>query len=349
MIELKNDTLNVAFPELHPRARLSVTFHRTLRIPDDDGTYPLPPSLGAFPLRHVDDFGERVPDAWRRHGGVLLPMYQAEAMWLSFRSADGYPFAVQVTTGKVDALTGEPWRDALARDPQNFMEVPGQPWLDGYVVEKGTIRQFVAMPLGSGYSAEEQITGKAEFGGVQLRFVPLKREVWEREEEERRRREAEVSRMRVEYTLMEGDHYSEMSYVAAPSPMMADMGLAPGGRMTQEVYASQRPLSDWDESRASRCFVHLANSLVWRAMTGAEPPTTPITAAEYARYGMPWFDWYDAKREAVAAREALAKLKSVAEIGRAKGDVPLPENASVEVERVVRLGDARGVVREGVF
>jgi hypothetical protein len=29
--------------------------------------------------------------------------------------------------------------------------LPEQPWLDGYCVEKGYIRQFVAMPLGEGY------------------------------------------------------------------------------------------------------------------------------------------------------------------------------------------------------
>ena len=338
MIELLNDRLQVTFPGAHPDARLGVTLHRTLRIPDDGRDYPLPPSLGPFPLRHVDDFGERVPEAWRRHGGVLLPMYQAEAMWLSFEAPARYPIAVQVATGKVDALTGAPWRDALTLDPQNFLQVPGQPWLDGYVVEKGTIRQFVAMPLGSGYSAEEQITGRAELGGIQLRFVPLKREVWEREEELRRTRPAE------------GNAPYPAAYVAAPAPMMADMGLAPGGRMTQEVYVSHRPLSDWDEARASRCFVHLANSLVWRAITGAEPPTTPVTAEEYARRRMPWFDWYDASGEAVAAQKALAGLKSVAELGKAKGDVPLPENASVEVERVVRYGDRRGEeVREGAF
>jgi hypothetical protein len=41
---------------------------------------------------------------------------------------------------------------------------PKHPWLDGYCVEKGVIRQFVAIPLGEGYSLEEQLTGEAEFG-----------------------------------------------------------------------------------------------------------------------------------------------------------------------------------------
>ena len=98
----------------------------------------------------------------------MLPMYQSEAMWLNFGShyvpdrAARYPFAVKVATGKVCAVSGETWRNDLDRQPkQNYLAIPKQPWLDGYCVEEGLIRQFVAMPLGAGYTAEEQVTGEA--------------------------------------------------------------------------------------------------------------------------------------------------------------------------------------------
>ena len=58
------------------------------------------------------------------------------------------------------------------------MVVPGQPWLDGYCVQTGIIRQFVAMPLGRGYTAEEQLTGEALHGGLQISVHPMKREVY---------------------------------------------------------------------------------------------------------------------------------------------------------------------------
>ena len=61
------------------------------------------------------------------------------------------------------------------RHPQDYMVVPGQPWLDGFCVEKGLIRQFVAMPLGEGYTPEEQLTGEAEHGGLQIAVYPMKR------------------------------------------------------------------------------------------------------------------------------------------------------------------------------
>ena len=77
MIELKHNDLVFTFPEVHEEARLHISFQRTLRIPDDDKTYPLPPGLGSFPLRHVDDFASGLPDKWLSRGGVLLPMYQS--------------------------------------------------------------------------------------------------------------------------------------------------------------------------------------------------------------------------------------------------------------------------------
>jgi hypothetical protein len=64
---VKTQRTEVSFPEVHPQAKLTIEFQRTLRIPDDDKTYPLPPGLGAFPLKHVDDHAEDVPATWRRY------------------------------------------------------------------------------------------------------------------------------------------------------------------------------------------------------------------------------------------------------------------------------------------
>jgi len=177
MLELRSNQLVFSFPEVHPDARLTVTLHRTFRIPDDGKKYPLPPSCGFFPIRHVDDFKDKVPQKWVGRGGVMVPLYQSEAMWLAFDPqfsnlhAHHYAFAIKVATGKVSAVTGKKWSKKLKDG--DYLVSPGQPWLDGYVVEDGTIRQFVAAPLGLGVTVEEQITGEAEFGGLQLEVVPM--------------------------------------------------------------------------------------------------------------------------------------------------------------------------------
>jgi len=346
VIELKHERLGFSFPDVHPQATLAIHFQRTLRIPDDDKTYPLPPGLGAFPLRHVDDFAATVPHGWQEHGGVMLPMYQAEAMWLHFTAGydsergANYPFAIKVATGKIDAVTGKNWSNGLDRGPQNYMVAPKQPWLDGYCVEKGVIRQFVAMPLGDGYTAEEQITGKAEHGGLQIIVYPMKREVFERRFPKR-----DLKRCRsVDSYMMDGDSMDCM--LSADSAM----GLAPGGRMKQEIYEDPYDFSDWDLTQSSRCYVHIANSLAWRSITKQSPPTKPPSAADYTRYGLPWFDYYD-ESPAVKGSGILSKIKSVLGISKEKRQLPLPENEPCEPENVVKLGPKRvgDQVREGSF
>lgn len=332
MIELEKDQLVFRFPEVHPDAVLRVGFQRTLRIPDDDRDYPLPPGLGLFPLRHVDDFAPRVPPPWIEHGGVMLPMYQSEALWLHFSGF--YPFAVKVATGKIDAVTGEALRPGLARRPQNYLAIPEQPWLDGYCVERGVIRQFVAMPLGAGYTAEEQITGAGEHGGLQVVVHPIRAEAYER------------SRRVV---LGRPGSLGEVAYMVAGAT--AELGLAPGGRMRQQIYHDPHALADWDQGHTARCFVHLANSLVWRAITGEDPPTTPPTAREYAAARLPWFEYYADGLAAVEGAGILRRLKSVMGLGAEKRGAPLPENEPVEATPVVELrkGLKRGQVREGRF
>ena len=332
MVELKNDALVFSFPEVHPDAVLEISFQRTLRIPDDGKNYPLPPGLDRFPLRHVDDFAKRVPATWLEHGGAMLPMYQSEALWLHFSSPNDYPFAVKVATGKINAVTGESWHDTLTAEPQDYLSVPEQPWLDGYCVAEGVIRQFVAMPLGSGYSVEEQLTGAGEHGGIQLLVHPLRREAFRPSQR------------------ASGGPYVFMEAELAPYGL-ADMGLAPGGTMEQEIYDDPHQFSDWNLQQRSRCFVHLANALVWRAITGADPPTTPLTAAEYTRAGLPWFDYYADKLPVLAGGSRLGGLRSVKQMGEDKHDMPLPENESVDPALVVKLraGLRKDEVREGRF
>src|SRR4029077_6465650 len=173
-----------------------------------------------FPLCHVDDHSRRVPSDWLERGGGMFPVYQSEARWRSFaagyagRRGTSYPFAIKVAAGKINAVTGKSWSDGLSAHPQDYMVRPRQPWLDGFCVEKGLIRQFVAMPLGAGYTAEEQLTGQAEHGGLQIVVYPMKREVFERRFPEREP-ESYVSTA------------SEIVSALRCAPAGAAMGLAP--------------------------------------------------------------------------------------------------------------------------
>ncbi len=131
----------------------------------------------------------------------------------------------------------------------------------------------------------------------------------------------------------------------------SDMGLAPGGQMRQEIYADPYGIEDWDLDRCSRCYVHIANSLVWRSITGENPPTVPPTAKEYTDEGLPWFEYYSEDSKPIKGSKKLKSLKSVVKKGKEKGDVPLPENEPVTPANIIQLrkGLKKNQVREGVF
>lgn len=250
MIELIQNQLVFSFPEIHPDARCMIGFQRTLRLPDDNKAYPLPPGLEKFPLMHVDDLGECLLKDWETHGGIFFPMYQAEAMWINFNS--DYPFAIKVAAGKINAVTGDSWSNQLHTNPQDYLIIPKQPWLDGFCISKGKVRQFVAMPLGDGYTAEEQLTGAAEHGGIQIIAYPMKREAYQQ-------------------LLAIRNSEIKFSRSAVNETLPVNMGLAPGGLMRQEIYKDYHGISAWDTTIFSRCYVHIINSQIYHALTGKHP------------------------------------------------------------------------------
>lgn len=331
MIELKSNQLVFQFPEVHEDAMCRIEFQRTLRIPDDNREHFLPPGLGQFHLNHVDDYSEKVPKKWNQHGGIFMPMYQSEAMWINFYS--NYPMVIKVAAGKIDAITGDAWTNELHEHPQNYLVLPDQPWLDGFCVEKGLIRQFVAMPLGDGYSAEEQITGEAEHGGVQLLVCPMKEEVYKQKYETKRTWLYEKNE---EVSFMEED-------------LCMDMGLAPGGLMRQEIYTDKHGIESWDFSNYSRCFVHLLNTLQYLSITGSKPPTEPPTAKEYTNAGLPWFDYYAGDQKALKGAAKLAGLDSVAAKHVKLGKGVMEGNDPVVPIHVKKIGPKKLTVREGEF
>ncbi|WP_031008128.1 hypothetical protein [Streptomyces sp. NRRL F-5727] len=257
-----------------------VRFMRTLRLPET-GTHRLPPGLGTFPLRRVEDYPDTVPDAWRAKGGVMMPVYLREAMWLSFAGSPE-PTALQVGVGKVCAISGRKWTGKLSRRPQNYVVLPRQPWLDGINSGKGTVRQFVAVPLGMGATVEGQVTGEETVGGLQLGGYG-------------------------------GPPPMPMAAPAGPPPAAAAMGIGAGGTMRQEVYQDDRPSRDWSDTADARVFVHLVTPPEWRRITGEAPPPSPVDRAAYTRAGLPWYDYFDADGTDLDPSGTLADVKPVGE------------------------------------
>ncbi|WP_432177038.1 hypothetical protein [Streptomyces sp. Tue6028] len=327
---------------------VQVRFMRTLRLPET-GTHALPPGLGEFPVRRVEDYADTVPAAWRSRGGVMLPVYLREAMWLNF-AGSSEPAALQVGVGKVCAISGKKWSSRLTRKPQNYVVLPRQPWLDGINSGKGTVRQFVAVPLGLGATVEGQVTGEEVWGGVQLQSFPLNDAELAAWREEERRRAQERSFMPPPPGGAYGAAYPMAAPAApgaAPAPAAAPagrarsapaMGLGVGGSMRQEVYRDDRPLKAWAEEPAGRVFVHLVTPPEWRRITGEAAPPSPVDRAAYTRAGLPWFDYYDQDASDLAPTDALG---SVQPVGEWLGDDHEPWQQP-SPHQIKPLGDAPG-------
>jgi hypothetical protein len=311
---------------------LWISFQRTLRIPDDGKRYPLPPGLGSFPVRRVDDYADAVPAEWRERGGLFLPMFQREAMWLHLCGPPWKPRAVKVAVGKVCALTGKPWSEELHDDKQDYLVSPPQPWLDGIAGGKGMIRQFVAMPLGTGYTVEGQVTGEERFGGIQIKVV----------EPKPGRFPDEPPAAALRGRGLDSLHVFRCEAAAPPQARargrrVGAMGLGAGGRMKQKIYPDPHGLETWDLGNSARVFVHIVNSELWREITGEAPLPTPVTAKTYASYKLPWFDLYDEGAATLDPSDVLADVKSIKEMDQLKFENSLQDDDPVAVGPVKRI------------
>ncbi len=294
----------------------SVSFQRTLRIPDDGKTYPLPPTLGRFPVSRAKDYAERVPAEWKKRGDLFLPMYQREALWLAFDAPEWRPTALQVAIGGINAVSGEQDEARLSAAPQNYLVAPDQMWLDGINAGDGVIRQFVAMPLGMGYTVEAQLTGKEEVGGIQIRAYDPK-----------------PGRFPDRPPRRSPEFISPMMMMPMAAPMAGGMmGLGAGGRMEQKIYPDEYGLDTWDQENSGSVFVHIVNSEQYRELTGHKPPHSPVSAKTYTEYGFPWFELYDERLGTLPASRKLSRAKSIREIEMSRHAPNVAEEEAVEIK-----------------
>lgn len=282
-----------------------VSFQRTVRVPLGAREFPLPPSFGRFPVSRLG--GEDTASI-----EVALPMLQLEALWIGFEGDDWPPHAVMVGAGGVNALTGEPWEERLSVTPQNYLVCPDQSWLDGINAGEGFVRQFVATPLGSGLSVEEQLGTPAPKGGIRIAvFAPR------------------PGRLPAHVATPAGA-------ARPPAGMPADAGLmslGAGGKITQKIYPDPYGLDVWEAEPFARANVLLLNSEQYRDATGRDAPRSPLDAQTYARLGLPWFELYEEDRADLPPSRRLAGVKTV---GRAETEDEDTDPGSLRVRRLGR-------------
>ncbi len=299
--------------------RATVSFHRTLRVPDNGGSYPLPPSFGRFPLYSCLDYRDRLPADRNEPSSFFIPLHQREALWLGFDGESWHPTALVVGADGVNVITGEPWHAPLARAPQNYVVVPDQPWLDGIRSRTGLVRQFVAMPLGEGFTLAEQVEQRSAHKGIQLRA-----------------HEARPGRFSGEPPPVD---------LSAPMAMRSQpwgpaLGIGAGGAIAQKIYPDAHGFDSWESDSAACALVHIVNSAQFSAITGKAPPPSPVSAADYTKHGFSWFELWDEERDDLGSQRVLEEIKSIGAIdvarepSRTEPVVPIPDSQIRKIRRV---------------
>jgi len=168
------------FHHVHADARIGVSFTRTLRVPDDGCAGTVPAGLDRLPMARVRDLRGTMPDDWERAQGIVLPVYQSEAVRVLLDSPLGYPWAVKVLADARNALTGRPWQPKLVRRPPNYIMVPCRNHLDRVPGMDGRPKQIVARPLHEADTSRGPVFDAAAIRSLHIAVTPLAADRWRR-------------------------------------------------------------------------------------------------------------------------------------------------------------------------
>ena len=307
---------------------LSIVFHRTVRVASK-GANLLPASLGQFAVEKVADYREKCPEDYRPED-YFVAMWPGEALWMSFIA--GEPKAIIVAAGRINAVTGEEMGKPDLKSPQNYVVAPPQPWLDGWKAPDNRIYQFAAASLGSGQTMEEQLTGKAEFGGLQIAVYgsdkklqpvwPPSEQVWAGKPSKESRFSYSSGTVSAAYTVNAAYSVNRAAVpdsaavphfnVSSKSVKATEMGLGRGGEIFQRIYPDPYGLEVWTKLLV-KASIHIISALDYKAITGKEPHPKPEGLDEYQKDGKPWFGLHDEHLGDAAGSEKFGKMEEVKE------------------------------------
>lgn len=312
-----------------------ITLHRTIRVAEGKQSA-LPPSLGHCTLYKVSDYKDKCPEDWDENG-YFVALHEKEALWLSF-STSGYPVAMLVGAGGVNALNGKPL--GLKLEDENYLVHPPQPWLDGWKNEDGSVYQFVGTEYkkGEGLSVGEQLhKEKCKTGGIGIAVFEAEKpeETFKDYYAPRRMGFGGGSDMELCVSASDaasldfdgGEYESPCSFspcaatpkgmvgLASASPLRgavraraAEMGVGKGGKITQSVYPDPYGKSVWKGEPSAATAVYLVNAVDFTAITGLPMPPIP---AGYEQYYGPWYGVQDEHLGDTKGSDKFAGLKTV--------------------------------------
>jgi hypothetical protein len=266
---------------------LSISFIRTFRFPDDGKTYPLPNGYGSCPVYNIAVQG----------GGIFIPMFLSEAMWIKFSSTSWHPNAVKVGVGGINVINGKDWDSRIKTDENDYVVCPPQEWLDGIYVGNDQVRQFVTVLPNSGESLESKIKGCDSVRGIQISVFDAKKNT---------------------FPMQKPNPIGDVLFQSAKNPKddtrfelvpnakglgnlnkINELVISGGGKIKQKIYEDPHGVSVWDNSNYGIVNVFIVSVEEFLRITGKAPISSPITYEEAQKKGMPWFKLYDEELESI--------------------------------------------------
>jgi tetratricopeptide (TPR) repeat protein len=271
----------------------------------------------------VQDYADKVPRHWLKEGGFFIPMHQREAMFLEFSGFKWHPQAAKIAVGNINAVTGEEFSQSIRAHRQDYVVIPDQKWLDGINSMNGRVRQFVAMPLGKGYTIEEQVTDEAKFGGIQIGVFDVRPGLFPDEDPQALQRRLKELEAREKARKRREELGDVMFMPGVPGPHRPEddieMGIAAGGSIRQQIFEDQYGYHTWDEESFVQLTIRIVDTVAFKRITGRDAPPTPVSAEHYTRAGLPWFRYYNEAAPSLAPSGLLARIRGVRHIDRLKG------------------------------
>ncbi len=278
---------------------------RTVRLPLDPRAngkpWDLPAGIEPFAIRNSSSL-RNGSAALKAGTDVVIPAYGNEAAYFGFSTVGGRPVLIKMYVGGVNTITGKVTdKPNLTIDPahQDYFVIGGnansssQPWSDGIRVNQDTVRQFI-FTADAKQSVEAQVRGQSVVGGMQIIAIPMNEAYYR-----------DVYAPKFAVSANRGLHTRGMS---------ADMEIGAGAEIEQKVYSDaitgkSDPAKIWDISRATVAQIQFVPAALWPALTGEKMPTAPLTPAQYANAGIPFFKLPDADEKAVAGASPLSNVK----------------------------------------
>lgn len=251
--------VTIADNEIQVGANLTIAFECTLRLPEDGVEYVVPSGLAPLALHRIDDLADRVPAAWKRCPGAVIPLHPWEAMWICFSSRSWRPSAIKVRVGSTNGLTGRRDQPGLSARPQDYLVCPQEPWLDRVHLGRRGLRQLVA-PTYSGRISSTHLQ-IAVFEPRAGRFS-----------------DDEFS------DIGPAAHLLRQSGGRAPRSLCLGARPPASSWIEEHVYG----IESWDQDSAALLDVHIVDAAWFRHLTGRVPAPSLISRCEYEASGIPW-------------------------------------------------------------